>query len=201
MIVNCCPSWETSSPSLPALFCGWEGRRQLKMNEWVLSFHTRKRKKRGEREREAQVTRHWELQKEGELCFINTHTHTHILTHRPQQPGVDNRSLSGVCDDERLTCGVCEAPVLCGCVSVWVLSLHRLAPPVVTGGLVPLRLAPRRRPDGHGLRSNGSVQEGEAGRLGDRPAGVRFDPRVRGFTGMQQQEIEVRECLTSMVFN
>lgn len=41
--------------------------------------------------------------------------------------------------------------------------LHRLAPPVVTVGRVPLRLATGRRPDAHGLQSNGSVQEGEAG--------------------------------------
>ena len=59
--------------------------------------------------------------------------------------------------------------------------LHRLAPPVVTVGRVTLRLAAGRRPDAHGLQSNGSVQEGEAGR----PARVRFDLCERDFTGMQ----------------
>lgn len=67
------------------------------MNEFVLSFHTRKGKKRG-----GWVTRHWELLRKGELCFINTHTQIPIRSSEPPAAPVNNRSLSGVCDEEEL---------------------------------------------------------------------------------------------------
>lgn len=85
------------------------------MNEFVLSFHTRKGKKRG-----AWVTRHWELLRKGELCFINTHTQIPIRSSEPPAAPVNNRSLSGVCVMRKnYLCGdVCESegPVLCGTV-------------------------------------------------------------------------------------
>lgn len=88
-----------SNLAVARLFCRWAGerRRQLKMNEFVLSFHTRKGKKRG-----AWVTRHWELLRKGELCFINTHTQIPIRSSEPPAAPVNNRSLSGVCDEEEL---------------------------------------------------------------------------------------------------
>lgn len=55
-----------------------------------------------EKKRGAWVTRHWELLRKGELCFINTHTQIPIRSSEPPAAPVNNRSLSGVCDEEEL---------------------------------------------------------------------------------------------------
>lgn len=117
-----CPSQMLPHPTSPL----WMG--QLKMNERVLFFHTRKGEKKGGRG--ASVTRHWEPRRDGTLCFINTHTYTP----RPKEP------LSG----ERVTCGLaspafefspapsrsssrcrwfCTAPPLTHKASCWIWAL------------------------------------------------------------------------------
>lgn len=100
------------------------------------------RKKRGGRG--ASVTRDWEPRREGALCFINTHTHTHPCPKSPYQ--------------------VKAVPV--GCPQCLNSLLHRLrlAPPALTGDSVPLRLSATRRPAGLGLWSHGPVQGGESRR-------------------------------------
>lgn len=164
--------------ALPHLFCGWdrEGQRQLKMNEWVLCFHTRKGKKEGgEGLRLPDTGSFWER----ESYVLLTHTHSHALPWAPSSPSKQQVPVRCVWSPV----GVCVRVRVRSVVLLVSVSplLHRLAPPVVTAGRVPLRLAAGRRPDAHGLRSNGSVQEGEAGW----PARVRFDLCERDFTGMQ----------------
>lgn len=111
--------------------------------------------------------------------------------HGPEPPAarVNNRSLSGVCVMRKSYLWVCVSKwgsrPLCHCRLYQCLSpfLRRLAPPVVTGGSVPLRLSARRRTAGWGLQSNGSLPEGEA----RWPARGRFDLCGRDFTGMEDK--------------
>jgi len=76
------------------------------------------------------------------------------------------------------------------------ILLHRFTPSAVTGGSLPLSLATRLYPAGHGLRSNGWVPEGEAGW----PAGVGFDPRGRDFKGMQRVHNGTKRQIKGLVF-
>lgn len=146
-------------------------------NEWMSSLlsHTERKKEGGEGLRLPDTGSFWER----ESYLLLTHTHSHTLPWAPSSPSKQQVPVRCVWSPV----GVCVRVRVRSFVLLVSVSplLHRLTPPVVTAGRVPLRLAAGRRPDAHGLRSNGSVQEGEAGW----PARVRFDLCERDFTGMQ----------------
>ncbi len=152
------------------------------MNEFFPFTHG-KEKSRG---RGAEVTRHWRLLREGELCFINTHTFSHTQLWSSSSSSKQQVPVRCV-RWGRVTCGyVCqsESPVLCATaasISVWVLSC-------AVSLLQPLPVVLYRsasRPEGVMLDvDSGPVARYQKVRLGDQP--VRFDPCERDFTGMHQ---------------
>lgn len=128
---------------------------------------TRGKEKRGERG--AEVTRHWELLRKGELCFINAHSHTALRA--PTSPVKQQVSVRCVWWG-RITCGyVCksEGRFLCaavGGVSVWALSC--IVSLLQSLPVVLYRSA--SRPEGFVLNMDcGQMAHYQKVRLGDRP--------------------------------